>query len=317
VFVEFVTKTSQRHIGKAYGKKVEVRNSRRTIPDENKMRNKAINVIRLSNGKEIRTENIAEINSNVIKAEMCAMNIRSVIENYKLLNRTFAFEKEDERHGKKEEQPKVEHVWQNVETADRFRANCAENVCGNVIAIERYGTHNDLLERLRWKADEFIAFNGGKIDPLSESKEEELEVLAERTIEAPYKEWMAKEKTKIRYNFAEDAKRTWNRIKQTCGQATKIKPETFKEHYEKNWSNAPDEISINDNSRFILQRKLVLKDGDMQSFLLNKKEMMRTIARKGNLLAPGIDKLTYPILKFEKEEAANLMVKIMTMMLRV
>jgi hypothetical protein len=46
---------------------------------------------------------------------------------------------------------------------------------------------------------------------------------------------MAKEKIKIRYNFAEDAKRTWNKIKQTAGQASKIKPEIFKGHYEKNW----------------------------------------------------------------------------------
>jgi hypothetical protein len=53
VFVEFVTKTLQIHIGEAYGKKVEAINSRRTIQDENKLRNYAINVIRLSNGKEI------------------------------------------------------------------------------------------------------------------------------------------------------------------------------------------------------------------------------------------------------------------------
>jgi hypothetical protein len=83
-FVEFVTKVLQRHVGEAYGKMVVVRNSRRTIPDENKLRNKAINVVRLSNGKEIRTENVAEINSNVIKAEMSAISIRAVIENYKI-----------------------------------------------------------------------------------------------------------------------------------------------------------------------------------------------------------------------------------------
>jgi hypothetical protein len=155
------------------------------------------------------------------------------------------------------------------------------------------------------------------IKEMKEEDEQHLEELAERTIEGPYKEWMAKEKTKIRYNFPEDAKRTWNRIKQTCGQATKILPEKFKEHYEKNWSNTPEEIGIDEKSRFIIQRKLVLKDGDMQNYLLNKKGMLQAIARKGNLSASGIDKLTFPILKFEKEDAANLMVKIMTMMLRV
>jgi hypothetical protein len=70
VFIEFVAKSLQRHVGEAYGKKVELENRKRTIPDENKMRNKTINVIRLSNGKKIRTENVAEINSNVIKQKL-------------------------------------------------------------------------------------------------------------------------------------------------------------------------------------------------------------------------------------------------------
>jgi hypothetical protein len=65
---------------------------------------------------------------------------------------------------------------------------------------------------------------------LTEKEEEELAELAVNVIEAPYKEWMMKGKTKIRYNYSEDAKRTWNRVKQTCGKAIKIKPEIFKEH---------------------------------------------------------------------------------------
>jgi hypothetical protein len=38
---------------------------------------------------------------------------------------------------------------------------------------------------------------------------------------------MFKEKLKIRYNFTEDAKITWNGIKQPVGQAMKIKKENF------------------------------------------------------------------------------------------
>jgi hypothetical protein len=66
-----------------------------------------------------------------------------------------------------------------------------------------------------------------------------------------------------------------------------------------------------------MQRKLVLKEDEMMIFLLNKENMNKTIVRKGNLSIPRIDKLTYPILKYEKKEAADLMIKIMTMMLRV
>jgi hypothetical protein len=74
-------------------------------------------------------------------------------------------------------------------------------------------------------------------------------------LEIPYKEWMAKEKTKIRYNYGEDAMRKWNRIKQTCGQATKIMLDVFKKYYEQNWANAPGEIDIEENWKFIIQRK--------------------------------------------------------------
>jgi hypothetical protein len=65
-------------------------------------------------------------------------------------------------------------------------------------------------------------------------REKEISCLAKGILEKPYRKWLAKEKTKIRYNFAEDAKRTWNRIKQTAGQVTTIEPEIFKDHYAKN-----------------------------------------------------------------------------------
>jgi hypothetical protein len=47
--------------------------------------------------------------------------------------------------------------------------------------------------------------------------------------------------------------------------------------------------------------------------LLDKKKMSDAISKKANLSAPGLDKLTYPILKFEKEDAASLLVSIMEM----
>jgi hypothetical protein len=177
IFVEFVTKVLQRHIGEAYGKKVEARNSRRTIPDENKLRNKAINVIRLSNGKEIRTENVAEINSNAIKAEMNAMHLRAVIEHYKLFCRTF-ITKDDE---------KIDELLETVDEFKRDRANLAENVSCNIRVLEENGITNDLLKTIRGYADRFIDCNELSMG-INEKEEEELNELAERTIETPYKE---------------------------------------------------------------------------------------------------------------------------------
>jgi hypothetical protein len=41
--------------------------------------------------------------------------------------------------------------------------------------------------------------------------------------------------------------------------------------------------------------------------------MKDAIVKKGNLSSSGLDKITYPILKYEKDDVVDLMVKIMTM----
>jgi hypothetical protein len=110
---------------------------------------------------------------------------------------------------------------------------------------------------------------------------------------------------------------TRNRIKHTASQATTIEPEVFKDHYARNWEDSPEELNIEDYSDFIMQRKLVFVESDMLRELLNKKKMQEAISKKVNLSAPGLDKLTYPILKFEKEDVTNLMVSIMEMLLRM
>jgi hypothetical protein len=70
---------------------------------------------------------------------------------------------------------------------------------------------------------------------INENELEEIQEMAEQIIKRTYRDWMVKEKTKIRCNFANDAKRTWNRIKQPIGQATKITPDDFANHYAENW----------------------------------------------------------------------------------
>jgi hypothetical protein len=144
----------------------------------------------------------------------------------------------------------------------------------------------------------------------------EIQSLAENIISKLYQDWMYKEKTKIRQNFGEDAKRTWNHIKQTAGQATKIEPGIFADHYSQNWEIKPTDIVIDDNSDFIMQMKLDLTENEMLMELLDKNKMREAITKKDNLSAPGLDKLTYPILKYENDDAAELMVVIMNMMIR-
>jgi hypothetical protein len=65
-----------------------------------------------------------------------------------------------------------------------------------------------------------------------------------------------------------------------------------------------------------MQRRLVLMENGMMKELLDKKKMKDAITRKGNLSASGLDKLTYLILKYEKDDTAELMTAIMNMMIR-
>jgi hypothetical protein len=50
--------------------------------------------------------------------------------------------------------------------------------------------------------------------------------------------------------------------------------------------------------------------------LLDKKKIKDAITRKGNLSAQGLNQLTYPLLKYEKDDVAELMTAIMNMMIR-
>jgi hypothetical protein len=54
----------------------------------------------------------------------------------------------------------------------------------------------------------------------------------------------------------------------------------------------------------------------MLSELSNKNKMKKAITKKGNLSASGLDKLTYPIMKYENDNADELMASIMNMMIR-
>jgi hypothetical protein len=77
-FIEFVMKKLQTHIGQSFGKVAKPENKRITRMDENRLRNKANNLVRLHNREEIKRENAEELNSNVIKAEMNSIILRSL-----------------------------------------------------------------------------------------------------------------------------------------------------------------------------------------------------------------------------------------------
>jgi hypothetical protein len=66
-----------------------------------------------------------------------------------------------------------------------------------------------------------------------------------------------------------------------------------------------------------MQRKLVFVESDIIKELLNKEKMKKSTSMKGNLSASGLDKLTYPTLRYKKDNTVELMVKVMEMMIRL
>jgi hypothetical protein len=81
-------KKFQKQIGKTVGKIIKPGNAKKTFVDENKLRSKGLNSIKLANGEEIITENFEEINRNVIRAELNVIVLRNLIKQFQTLYRT-------------------------------------------------------------------------------------------------------------------------------------------------------------------------------------------------------------------------------------
>jgi hypothetical protein len=88
IFIEFGIKIQQ-HVGETVGTPIKPDNARRTINNEDKLRNKALNSIKLSNSEEMATENYEEINSKVIKSKINIIILKNILERYQLLFNTF------------------------------------------------------------------------------------------------------------------------------------------------------------------------------------------------------------------------------------
>jgi hypothetical protein len=108
----------------------------------------------------------------------------------------------------------------------RFRTGLISNIRVAIHILDENNVHTDVIDRIKENLNNYVdnLYFDEKV-VVERMEMLEIQVLAESIIQKPYQEWMFKEKTKIKYNFAEDAKRTWNRIKQSAGQATKIKQE--------------------------------------------------------------------------------------------
>jgi hypothetical protein len=117
-----------------------------------------------------------------------------------------------------------------------------------------------------------------------------ISTIIEKYEKEPFLRWNYNLKTKLRYNFAEDTKRTWNKIKITPSFPSEIKSEQFANHYGDNWSNSPPKMNIVAYKEFTKHNKRKkLNLSRFEAEILNKEAIKRCITTKGNLSTPGLD----------------------------
>jgi hypothetical protein len=124
-------------------------------------------------------------------------------------------------------------------------------------------------------------------------------------------------KAKIRFYFAEDAQRSWNKIKLADSLPSLIKPQEFADHYSKNWATKPQELNLDEYNLFTEheENNLSMSCSNFIRQITNKKRIIEMIKHKGKLSAPGLDKITYPIFKYLPEESADLFINITKMLI--
>jgi hypothetical protein len=142
--------------------------------------------------------------------------------------------------------------------------------------------------------------------------------LAELENEA-MKRWGILKMNKTRRDYAEDARRTFNRLTKGVSCQCEIDPKIIYNHWASNWSNKPDDLNPDDANIFLYQKKdnYILKTKAAFWEQIRDWDKMRQIIKyKGNLSAPGMDRLTYLILKLDEEGAAKTICLLMEMMIR-
>jgi hypothetical protein len=142
VFIEFVTKKMQIHIEEIVGTKITPGNNKRTFPDENKRRNKMVNRIKLSNDEEIITENYSKINNKVIKAEMNAIVLRNMFEQFQILLRALFLDKETLLAENQDFEVSSE------EELDRVRTELALNIRGALSILENENINSTVIDNV-------------------------------------------------------------------------------------------------------------------------------------------------------------------------
>jgi hypothetical protein len=97
---------------------------------------------------------------------------------------------------------------------------------------------------------------------------------------------------------------------------SEIKQEQFANHNGENRSDSPPESNIEEYNIFTnhMNNRRKLELVMIKKKLLNEETIKKCIITKGNLSAPDLDRLTYPMFKYCPDKAAKIFKFILNMM---
>jgi hypothetical protein len=124
-------------------------------------------------------------------------------------------------------------------------------------------------------------------------------------------------KIRRRKEYRDDAKKAFQRITKPQGGRCDIDPNVMADHYATNWEDETD-FDRDRESTFITpleQNEFLRSDSDGRKWLTDEKKIEKIIRYKGLISAPGNDKLTYGLLKAERDGCSGVISKLIETML--
>jgi hypothetical protein len=118
------------------------------------------------------------------------------------------------------------------------------------------------------------------------------------------------------FNYCDDPKRTVRRLTVLSSPMCSIPPQEVEEFWASRWSqNPPFEF---DYVNQLYPNKEVFNQGLNQRVimqLLDLEAMVALISKRGNLSTTGLDGITFPFLKLEKDSAARMIIEMIRFMI--
>jgi hypothetical protein len=195
--------------------------------------------------------NIQKLESEIMKVQADVEIIRKFLRDYEQLQQVILMERGEQVT--QEDYPNLTSLNGHplkMNDISRWKSNLVANIYGAMEKLRNTQlAGNDLNELF----NNFCNFNNGygfNTNMLNEEILDNINIAIEKHEKEPFLRWNYNLKTPLRYNFAEDSKRTWNKIKMTASLPSDIKPEQFANHYCGNWSNFPRKKNIEEYNEF-------------------------------------------------------------------